>query len=167
MRVATEWIGSQLLYLKTDTVRIGKKALFLDRDGVINYDIGYTNRKEDFILISRNIDEIKRNSRGRNVYIVTNQSGIYRGYYGWKEYIELTSWYLSILKEKGIDVRGIAASGENPKENGEALWRKPSSGMVDFICKRDEIDPKKSMMLGDRETDMIAGKRAGSQGYIL
>ena len=132
-------------------------ALFLDRDGVIIEDMHYLADEDGVILINgvrELIQETKNN--GNAVIVVTNQSGIGRGKFGWKEYNNVTAKILALLGEKAKPT-AIYANGYTRDTHA---WRKPNAGML-FQAKKDfGIDLKRSKIIGDRLTDIKAGVNA-------
>jgi D-glycero-D-manno-heptose 1,7-bisphosphate phosphatase len=143
------------------------KALFLDRDGVINIDSGYVSEVADFIF-KDNIFCLLKKAIKKNyiIIIVTNQSGIGRGYYSLNDYIKLNEWMLKEFKKKKILVTKTYFCPHHPTKaeppyNVECYFRKPNPGM--FIKAKQEfnIDMSKSIMLGDKITDMQAAISSG------
>lgn len=145
----------------------GAKAVFLDRDGVINVDRGYVCRWEDFEFIPGVVDAMLRLSEsGFILIIVTNQSGIARGFYTKADYFELTEKYLTELKKFGVN---IAASyfcphhsqGIIPEYSINCSCRKPKPGMLLRAQREFSLDMARSIMIGDRFRDVEAAVRAG------
>jgi len=139
-----------------------RKALFLDRDGVINIDHGYVSQIEDFEFVDGILDFIKEaQARGYLLVIVTNQSGIGRGYYTSEDFERLTAWMLEKMRQAGItiDREHVFHCPHDPDEGCDC--RKPMPGMLIEAAKRFEIDLKNSWMIGDKPSDIEAGKRAG------
>ena len=136
------------------------KAVFLDRDGVINIDKSYVYKIEEFEFVDGIFDSLKEYQKdGYLLVIVTNQSGIGRGYYTEDDFQKLTSYMLDELKKEDIDIAKVYHCNHSPEEGCEC--RKPSPGML--LKAKDEfnIDMKNSIMIGDKESDMEAGRRAG------
>lgn len=149
------------------------KALFLDRDGVINEDYGYVSNKKDF-KFKDGIFEllIKAKKLGFSFFIITNQSGIGRGFYDENDFLILTNWVEGKLKEKGIDIKKTYFCPHHPihgkgdyKKNCEC--RKPNSLLFERAKKDFNIDFSKSIMIGDKVSDMQAAKKAGVMKLIL
>lgn len=129
------------------------KALFLDRDGVINVDHGYVNKIQDFTF-NENIFElihlfIKNNYK---IFIVTNQSGIGRGYYTLDDFKTLTTWMLKEFEKENIKIEEVKFCHHAPEV--KCNCRKPSSGMIDEILKDYKIDLEASWMIGDKQSDI-------------
>ena len=113
-----------------------EKAVFLDRDGVINHDFGYTSKPENFSIIDGVFAACRWFSeQGFQLVVVTNQSGIARGYYSETEFASLTSWMLKAFANEGITLAGVYYCPHHPTAGvGEYLQhcdcRKPNAGML-------------------------------------
>ncbi len=139
-----------------------KKALFLDRDGVINIDRGYVGKIEYFEFVDGVLDLIyEAQKRGYIPIVVTNQSGIGRGYYSGEDFEKLTSWMVRKMRERGImiDRSHIFFCPHRPDEGCEC--RKPMPGMFREAQQRFGIDMAASWMIGDKPGDIEAAERAG------
>ena len=146
------------------------KAIFLDRDGVINYDKGYVYKWEDFIFIEGVIESLKILQKSNyKLIIVTNQSGIGRKYFTEDEYKELTNKYSEFLNEKGINISGIYHCPHLPDNlsQEQCECRKPNPGLILKGAYDHKINLKKSIMIGDKISDMIAGRKAGINSLYL
>lgn len=130
-----------------------QKALFLDRDGVINIDHGYVSKIEDFEF-TKGIFELLHLFLEKDylIFIITNQSGIGRGYYTLQDFKALTQWMIGILEEKGISIQSVQYCPHAPEENCKC--RKPQTGMIDSISKEYAIDYSKSWLIGDKQSDI-------------
>jgi len=130
-----------------------KKALFLDRDGVINVDHGYIYKIEDF-QFTEGIFKLLHlfRQKGYLLFIVTNQSGIGRDYYSLKDFETLTQWMLKRFKEENLVIEEVAYCPHAPKENCHC--RKPHTGMVDEILKQYSINLSSSWLIGDKQSDI-------------
>lgn len=150
-----------------------QRALFLDRDGIVNHDDGYTHRIEQF-RFRDGIFELVRTARegGYAVVIVTNQAGIGRGYYGEEDFQRLTAWMLQQFHDRGADIDRVYHCPDHP-EHGigayrrESPWRKPAPGMLLQAAADLDLDLAASVLVGDSETDIEAGRRAGLRRTIL
>lgn len=143
-----------------------KKALFLDRDGVINEDKGYVSRVEDFSFCAGVFDALRAfEARGYLLIIVTNQSGIGRGYYTQEAYEMLTEWMLGELQKNGVTIAKVCHCPHAPEKKCEC--RKPRPGMLKEAIEEFGIDPAHSWMVGDKLSDMEAGKNAGVEKCLL
>jgi len=138
------------------------KAAFLDRDGVINEDLGYVSKIEDF-KFKKGIFELLGllQKLGFVLFIVTNQSGIARGYYTKEDFIKLSEWMLKELKKRGIEIKEIEFCPHHPDITGECECRKPKPGMILNLAKKYNIDLKNSIMIGDSDRDIQAAVNAG------
>ena len=141
---------------------MGSKALFLDRDGVINIDHGYVSRINDFEFVDGIFHLMKTAlEKGYIIIIVTNQSGIGRGYYSEEDFEKLTAWMLEQLKKEeiSIDRSHIFFCPHDPDEGCEC--RKPMPGMFLEAAEKFEIDMPNSWMIGDKKSDIEAAVNAG------
>ncbi|MFL2655369.1 MAG: D-glycero-alpha-D-manno-heptose-1,7-bisphosphate 7-phosphatase [Alphaproteobacteria bacterium] len=150
-----------------------KKAIFLDRDGVINVDSGYIWRIEDFVFYE-GVFEACRYARelGYVLIVVTNQAGIGRGIFSESDYQNLTSWMCRRFADHDIELAGVFHAPTHPQEGigiykRESIDRKPGPGMILKASKTMGIDLEKSAMVGDRETDIEAAINAGVGKKIL
>ncbi len=143
------------------------RALFLDRDGVINVDIGYAHKPEQIDFVP-GIFELcrKATERGYKIVIVTNQAGIGRGYYTEDDFWALMEWMKQRFAKSGSIIDAVYFCPCHP-EHGigeykkESPNRKPEPGMF-LNAKADlGIDLSRSLLVGDKESDMIAGEKAG------
>ena len=142
------------------------RAIFLDRDGVINDDRGYVHRVEDFVFLDGVFEALRAFlDMGYKLFIVTNQSGIGRGYYSEEDFKKLTSWMLDQLAKKNIEVEEVFFCPHHPDE--ECGCRKPEPGMILEAARKYGIDLKNSWMIGDKPSDIEAAKRAGVGSQIL
>ena len=138
----------------------------MDRDGVINYDKGYVCKIEDFEFV-KGIFEILDyfQKKGFKLFIVTNQSGIGRGYYTLKDFEILNEWMLKELKKRGIKIERVYFCPHAPEEG--CSCRKPNIGMFQKAFKEFKIDKKSSWMIGDKLSDTKAAVSAGIENTIL
>jgi len=145
-----------------------KKALFLDRDGVINVDHDYVYKIEEFEFID-GIFELCRyyQNLGFMIFVITNQSGISRGYYSEDDFSQLSSWMVSEFAKQGVDVKKVYHCPHHPEISGECSCRKPHAGMLLEAQKEFNIDLKNSILVGDKERDIEAGLKAGLQESYL
>ena len=142
------------------------KTIFLDRDGVINKDTNYLSKIEEFVFINGifetcqyllNIDY--------KIIIVTNQSGIARGYYSEKDFQKITHWMLAQFKINGINILDVFHCPHSSDSNCNC--RKPKPGMFIKAKNKHGIDMEKSWMIGDSERDIQAANLAGIKKTIL
>jgi D-glycero-D-manno-heptose 1,7-bisphosphate phosphatase len=150
----------------------GRRALFLDRDGVINEDTGYLHR----IAECRFIDGIfpmtaAFAARGFAVVIASNQSGIGRGLYGEAEYATLMDWMGREFARHGVAIAACYHCPDHPTAGigayrRENSWRKPGPGMLLQAAADLGLDLERSWLVGDRDTDIAAG-RAAAVGTLV
>ncbi|WOE69550.1 D-glycero-beta-D-manno-heptose 1,7-bisphosphate 7-phosphatase [Hydrogenimonas thermophila] len=139
-----------------------KKALFLDRDGVINIDHGYVGKIEDFEFVDGILDFIKSaQKKGYLPIIVTNQSGIGRGYYSLEDFEKLTDWMLKKMRQAGIEIDRSHVFHCPHSPDAGCNCRKPMPGMLLEAKQHFNIDMKNSWMIGDKQSDIEAAKNAG------
>lgn len=149
-----------------------RRALFLDRDGVVVEEVHYLHRPADVRLIDGAAQIIARaNLRGIPVIVITNQAGIGRGHYGWPEFIEVQERIAAELDAAGAFVNGVLAcphhgEGKPPYDVADHPWRKPNPGMLQGAAERMPLDLGNSWIVGDRAADLEAGKNAGLAGGL-
>jgi D-glycero-D-manno-heptose 1,7-bisphosphate phosphatase len=149
-------------------------ALFLDRDGVINVDHGYVCRPDQFEFVP-GIFELARfwaNELGRPIIVVTNQSGIGRGYFDERTYADLTHWMCGRFADEGAVIARVYHCPYHPVDGiGEFRrdhpWRKPNPGMILQAASDLALDLARSAIVGDKMSDMRAGAAAGIAVRIL
>ncbi|RIJ46086.1 HAD family hydrolase [Maribellus luteus] len=142
--------------------KLKRKALFLDRDGTINIDKDYLFRIEDFEFQPGIFDLIRSYSdQDYLIFIITNQSGIARGYYTENDYLQLTQWMTEQLQINGIHVEKVYHCPHHPEITGSCTCRKPKPGLIVQALKEYPIDPERSVLIGDKERDILAGQNAG------
>ena len=142
------------------------KIIFLDRDGVINIDKNYLYKINDFEFIDGIFQAcLHFQNLGFSIIIITNQSGISRGFYTKKEFLKLTKWMLLQFKKNNIDILDIFHCPHAQDSNCNC--RKPMPGMFLEAQKKYNIDMKRSWMIGDRERDISAAEISGVTNTIL
>jgi len=147
-----------------------RPALFLDRDGVINDDVGYLHHPEEVRLISGAAATIAAANRmGIPVVVVTNQGGIGLGYFDWAGFAIVQERLLDLLAAGGAIVDGVFASPHHPRGLGDYAHpshpsRKPNPGMFLMAAEWLAIDLARSWVVGDHCRDLEAGKKAGIAG---
>ncbi len=139
-----------------------KRALFLDRDGVINIEKAYLYKIEDFEFIKGIIDLCKYyQNLGFIIIVVTNQSGIAREYYSEKDFSLLTAFMIKEFLSQGVKIMNVYHCPHHENISGICECRKPAPGML-FEAKKDyDIDLANSIIIGDKERDIEAGLNAG------
>jgi D-glycero-D-manno-heptose 1,7-bisphosphate phosphatase len=144
-----------------------QSAIFLDRDGVINHDYKYVHKAEDFIFIDDVFDCCKQFiKQGYLIVIITNQSGIARGYYSEEDFHKLNQWMLEQFKQNQVDITAVYYCPHhsikgigNYKVDCEC--RKPKPGMIQQAAHDHNINLSQSILIGDNLSDIKAGKAAG------
>lgn len=148
-------------------------ALFLDRDGVINIEKNYVYKIEEFEFVDGIFETLKIfSSKGYLLIIITNQAGIGRGYYNEEDFNILNNWMLNEFHKNGVNVSKVYYSPYHPeygigKYKKNSLCRKPNPGMILAAQKEFNIDLKNSILVGDKESDIETGIRAGVGKLIL
>lgn len=144
-----------------------KPALFLDRDGVINVEKNYVHRIEDFEFVDGIFELCKiAQDMGYAIVVVTNQAGIGRGYYTEADFRDLTDWMKEQFRRRNICIAGVYHCPYHPTGGvgdyrRESYDRKPNPGML-FRAQQDlGLDLKNSVLVGDKISDMEAGRAAG------
>jgi D-glycero-D-manno-heptose 1,7-bisphosphate phosphatase len=149
----------------------GRRAAFLDRDGVIIHDSGYVHRVEDLVLIDGVIEGLRLlASLDFLLVIVTNQSGIARGYFAEQQFLDLTRSLLDELAASGIEIAHVAYCPHLPSEQQSkpaCACRKPKPGMLTDTAALLRIDLTRSIMIGDKRSDMQAGRAAKVERCFL
>lgn len=150
-----------------------RPAAFLDRDGVLNQDIGYAHRPDQIIWIPGAIDAVRLlNEHGFQVFVVTNQAGIARGLYTEDHVERLHEWMSGELDRRGARIDDFRVSPFHPEfDDGRfshlADWRKPAPGMLVDLMRVWPVQIEKSFMVGDRESDVQAAEAAEIRGYLF
>jgi D-glycero-D-manno-heptose 1,7-bisphosphate phosphatase len=149
----------------------GRRALFLDRDGVINRDHGYVGSHDRFEWIPGALDTVRdATARGWHVFVVTNQSGVARGLYNEAAVTDLLAWIADRARRHGgtiDDTRYCPFHPDATVPGYRAIsdWRKPAPGMLLDLIRAWELDPARCVMIGDHETDLQAAAAAGIAGH--
>ena len=153
---------------------MGKAAVFLDRDGVINVEKDYVYTIDEFEFIEDSIEALKIiQDKGYALVVVTNQSGIARGYYTEEDFLKLTEWMDWCLIDRGVTLDGIYYCPHHPekgigKYKVDCNCRKPKAGLIFDAVKQLDIDLGRSVMVGDKVSDIECGKNAGiKRNYLV
>ena len=145
-----------------------QKAVFLDRDGVLNRERGeHTWRVEDFEILP-DVPKALRllQDAGYLLVVITNQSGIGLGLYGHADVARVHDKLRAVLAEQGVVLTDVHYCPHHPR-NGRCLCRKPGSLMLERAMARHRIDPQVSVMIGDRDRDMEAAAACGVRGLLV
>ena len=144
-----------------------QKALFLDRDGIINVDHGYVYQKENFEFTEGIFALVKLFTDAEYlVFVVTNQSGIGRGYYSEEDFNTLTKWMVKKFDDENITIEEVYHCPHSPEE--KCHCRKPEIGMIEQALAQYSIDLEHSWMIGDKQSDIALAQNAniGDSVYI-
>jgi len=151
----------------------GRRALFLDRDGVVNVERAYVHRIQDFEF-NAGLFELCRaaTERGYLLAILTNQAGIGRGYYGEDDFARLTAWMQGEFGARGLPAPRVYYCPHHPSAGTgayrrECPSRKPRPGMILAARHDGGLDLGRSLLIGDMAGDLEAGRRAGVGGLCL
>jgi D-glycero-D-manno-heptose 1,7-bisphosphate phosphatase len=150
-----------------------QKALFLDRDGVINFDSGHTHRRESFEFIPGIFELcLAAQTLGYLLIVVTNQAGIARGYYSETDFKDLTDWMMDQFAERKVRIAGLYYCPYHPvfgvgKYKYDSPDRKPNPGMLLKAQADLDLDLAASILIGDKLSDIEAGCTAGVGTQIL
>lgn len=150
-----------------------KPAIFLDRDGTINVDKGYVYKKKDFEWIEGAKDSIKLfNDKGYYVFVVTNQSGIGRGFYNREDVEYLHSYINEDLSKINAKIDEFFYSPYHHSNNSNKFnsfknLRKPNTGMLELACSKWPVNKEMSLLIGDSESDMECARNFGIKGFLF
>lgn len=160
-------------YSSSDSLLGQQRAVFLDRDGVINVNHGYVHNTDNFEFID-GIFEVARaaHSSGYKLIVITNQSGIGRGYYSEQQFLELTEWMCNEFLDEGVPIEKVYFSPFHPTEGIGAykkddISRKPRPGMIHQAQRDINLNLGNSILIGDKASDIQAGIAAGVGLNIL
>ena len=152
---------------------MAQKAVFLDRDGTVNEEVGYVNHLERFTLLPRVGEAIRLlNQNGLKAVVITNQSGVARGYFP-ESLIPLVHQKMQdLLKKDGAHLDGIYYCPHHPDVGAppyrqKCRCRKPEPGLIEEAVKELNLDLKSSYMIGDRGVDIEFAHRVGAKGILV
>ncbi|MFH1782712.1 MAG: D-glycero-beta-D-manno-heptose 1,7-bisphosphate 7-phosphatase [Candidatus Omnitrophota bacterium] len=145
------------------------KAIFLDRDGVINIDPGkgdYIKSWKEFEFFPGSIEAIKRlNKAGYSIFVISNQAGVSKGLYTSDDLEDITDNMLKEIEKNGGKIESVNYCVHLPDE--DCSCRKPNTGLIEKATEGMEIDFKNTYFIGDSRLDIGAGKNAGCKTILL
>ena len=150
-----------------------KKALFLDRDGVVNVEKHYVHKIEDFEFIEGVFElAMAAQAKGYLIIVITNQSGIGRGFYSEAIFHQLTKWMVEQFRANGVTIAKVYFAPHHPEHGigrykSESEDRKPNPGMILKAAKEFQLDLTCSVLVGDQSSDVQAGRTAGVGHIVL
>ena len=150
-----------------------KSALFIDRDGTINHDIGYVSRPEDLIVYPWAAEAIRLvNESGMKAIVITNQSGIARGMYTEETLEQIHAGLREELSKEGARLDGIYYCPHHPRIGDEhykrlCVCRKPQPGMLHKAAREHDLDLASSFVIGDKSSDINLAANAGAKGVLV
>ena len=147
-----------------------KKAVFFDRDGVLNEDFGYVYKTKDLKWVAGAKESIKLlKNLGFLIIVITNQSGVFRGFYNENDVRKFHKFMNNQLKKDlGVKIDDFYYSIDDPKiTEARQTRRKPSPRMILEAINKHNINKASSFLVGDKKTDILAAKNAGIQGFLF
>tara|TARA_E500000178_G_C16963697_1_gene727304 strand:+ start:575 stop:1090 length:516 start_codon:yes stop_codon:yes gene_type:complete len=144
------------------------KAAFLDRDGTLNEDTGYLYKIKDFRWIKGAVNALRILKKNNFlIIVVTNQSGVSRGFYSENDIKKLHKWMNQQLLKYDLMIDDFFFATDLPNNNNINSRRKPSPAMLNEAVKKYNLDKNKCFMLGDKQTDIEAAKNAQIKGFLF
>ena len=158
------------LFKNEDKIKQGKdfkKAIFLDRDGVLIKDVHYIKDSKNVTLLKGVTKLLKYTKKlGYLNIVITNQSGISRKFFSWEDYEQVTTRMYEMIRIPN-PIHAIYANGEGPNDlNSQKSWRKPNPNMIIKASEDFNIDLSKSILIGDRLSDIQCGEKAGLKTLV-
>ena len=149
-------------------------AVIFDRDGVLNEEVGYAYRPSQIRWVEGAMAAVKAvNAAGLFAFVATNQSGVARGYYCESDVVALHDWMNAELgREAGAHIDAFVYCPFHPEAKIEAYrrdasCRKPQPGMILELLDRFPVDPQRTLMIGDKDSDLAAARAAGVKGLLF
>jgi D-glycero-D-manno-heptose 1,7-bisphosphate phosphatase len=148
--------------------KFSQKAAFLDRDGVINEDTGYLHDVKDFKWIEGAIEALKiLKENNFLIIVISNQSGVARGYFSEQDVHNLHKWINIQLSEHNIKIDDFFFATELPKTEISKTRRKPSPRMIEEAIIKYKLNRDDCFMIGDKDIDVLAAKNAKIRGFLF
>ncbi len=142
------------------------RAVFLDRDGTLIEHVPYLSRPEEIRLLEGTVPALRLLSReGYRLFVVSNQSGLARGYFTKEDLAEVEAALDAVFTSCGIRIESMRYCPHHPKD--ECPCRKPAPGLILDLAAQYGIDLQRSWMVGDQQSDVGAGKRAGCRAILV
>lgn len=148
-------------------------AVFFDRDGVLNEDDGYAFEPSKIRWVKGAMEAVRAvNQSGYFAFVVTNQSGVARGFYGEQQVRGLHAWMADQLASVGARIDEFAYCPHHPEGTvaeyrQPCICRKPQPGMINELVKRHSVDIRRSILIGDKQSDIEAAAAAGVTGHLF
>jgi len=142
-----------------------QKAVFLDRDGVINVDNVFIHKIKDFEFIDGVFNALQKLQQQYMLFIVTNQSGIGRGMYTEDDYQKVNTYMLEQFRNHDIKIQKVYHCPHSPDDGCDC--RKPKAKFIEEAVREFDLDPSKSWMIGDKLADIQAGQNAGTNTLLI
>lgn len=142
-----------------------RKAIFLDRDGTINEDIGDLFKISDLTFIPGAIEAMKILQQRYLLFIITNQGGIGKGVFTEVDFLKFNQQFLNILKSEGINIQELYYCPHSPEE--DCICRKPRNHFIEIAKQKYNLNLKESFIIGDHPSDIETGKYANMTGIFL
>ena len=138
------------------------KALFMDRDGVVNVDKGHVYLREQFEFSEGIFDLCRKYAdAGYIILIITNQAGIAKSIYTEADFDKLTKWMIRQFRKRGVPIAKVYHCPHHPDVDGYCQCRKPNPGMILQAMKDFDLDISGCLLMGDKDSDLEAGRSAG------
>ena len=149
------------------------KAVFLDRDGTINYERNYVHKIEDFELIPGTLEALRLlTEHNIKIYIITNQAGIARGHFTEEQFHNLTQYMLSRFDKIDCNIEKVLycphhPDGTIPEYTRKCQCRKPGTRLIEEVMEKEKFKADEIALVGDRDSDIEAGIRLGITTYLV